>query len=399
MKWEPCHAGTGSRRCGSLEVMRSGRGRFGNARCAGGVATRGRDTDAAAICLAAAAVGNAEVAVRVSRLPVSVQRAVHRGERGYLAVPDPVDGAHGELRAGLDGRHLSAQRGHCHPVVRAPGTCASTSRRRRACTTSTTGAGSAPATAKFLFGNQTRDNVFWTLVSGCGVWSLFEALTMWMYANGHLPYVDFRTNPVYFVLLLAAVGLLREVHFYWVHRLIHWKPLYKAAHYLHHKNVNIGPWAGLSMHPIEHLIYFTGVFLQLDHPVASAARHHAPDAPGAVAGAGARRLRRGGNSARTARRCGTPTTSTTCITVTSNATTAVTGRCRSTAGSAASTTAPKKPTAGCANARTPGCAAGPVTRPLSSGARRAQRRAVDRCGMSTLHYVLRPDYAKTMGPG
>ena len=113
----------------------------------------------------------------------------------------------------------------------------------------------------FLFRNQTRDNVFWSLVSGCGVWSLYEAVTLWMYANGHLPYVDFRTNPVYFVLLLAAVGLLREVHFYWVHRLIHWKPLYKAAHYLHHKNVNIGPWSGLAMHPIEHLLYFTGVFL------------------------------------------------------------------------------------------------------------------------------------------
>ena len=122
----------------------------------------------------------------------------------------------------------------------------------------------------FLFRNQTRDNVFWSVVSGCGVWSLYEAVTLWMYANGHLPYVDFRTNPVYFVLLLAAVGLMREVHFYWVHRLIHWKPLYKAAHYLHHKNVNIGPWSGLAMHPIEHLLYFTGVFLHWiipSHPV------------------------------------------------------------------------------------------------------------------------------------
>ena len=122
----------------------------------------------------------------------------------------------------------------------------------------------------FLFRNQTRDNVFWSVVSGCGVWSLYEAVTLWMYANGHLPYVDFRTNPVYFVPLLAAVGLLREVHFYWVHRLIHWKPLYKAAHYLHHKNVNIGPWSGLAMHPIEHLLYFTGVFLHWiipSHPV------------------------------------------------------------------------------------------------------------------------------------
>ena len=123
----------------------------------------------------------------------------------------------------------------------------------------------------FLFRNQTRDNVFWSVVSGCGVWSLYEAVTLWMYANGHLPYVDFRANPVYFVLLLlAAVGLMREVHFYWVHRLIHWKPLYKAAHYLHHKNVNIGPWSGLAMHPIEHLLYFTGVFLHWiipSHPV------------------------------------------------------------------------------------------------------------------------------------
>ena len=122
----------------------------------------------------------------------------------------------------------------------------------------------------FLFRNQTRDNVFWSVVSGCGVWSLYEAVTLWMYANGHLPYVDFRANPVYCVLLLAAVGLMREVHFYWVHRLIHWKPLYKAAHYLHHKNVNIGPWSGLSMHPLEHLLYFTGVFLHWiipSHPV------------------------------------------------------------------------------------------------------------------------------------
>ena len=122
----------------------------------------------------------------------------------------------------------------------------------------------------FLFRNQTRDNMFWSLVSGCGVWSLYEALTLWMYANGHLPYVDFRTNPVYFVLLLAAVQMMREVHFYWVHRLIHWKPLYKAAHYLHHKNVNVGPWSGLAMHPIEHVLYFTGVFLHWiipSHPV------------------------------------------------------------------------------------------------------------------------------------
>ena len=147
---------------------------------------------------------------------------------------------------------------------------------------------------RFLFGNQTRDNVFWTLVSGVGVWSLFEALTMWMYANGHLPYVDFRTNSVYFVLLLVAVGLMREVHFYWAHRLTHWKPLYKAAHYLHHKNVNVGPLVRAVDAPDRAPDLLHRRIHSLDHPVASAARHDAPDARGTVAGAGPLRLRRTG---------------------------------------------------------------------------------------------------------
>jgi sterol desaturase/sphingolipid hydroxylase (fatty acid hydroxylase superfamily) len=33
------------------------------------------------------------------------------------------------------------------------------------------------------------------------------------------------------------------------------------VHYLHHNNVNIGPWSGMSMHPVEHVLYFSGVLL------------------------------------------------------------------------------------------------------------------------------------------
>ncbi len=119
----------------------------------------------------------------------------------------------------------------------------------------------AKKTRKFLFRNQTADNIFWALISGCGIWTIYEALTLWMYANGRLPYILFSDHPIYFVLLMIAVTFIREAHFYWVHRLSHWKPILKAAHYLHHKNINFGPWSGLSMHPIEHLLYFSGVFL------------------------------------------------------------------------------------------------------------------------------------------
>jgi sterol desaturase/sphingolipid hydroxylase (fatty acid hydroxylase superfamily) len=113
----------------------------------------------------------------------------------------------------------------------------------------------------FLFRNQNRDNVFWTLASGCTIWSGYEALTLWAYANDLLPMITFAASPVYFVLLMVAVGLMRSFHFYWAHRITHWKPLYKSAHYLHHKNINPGPWSGMAMHPIEHLIYLSGVLV------------------------------------------------------------------------------------------------------------------------------------------
>lgn len=124
--------------------------------------------------------------------------------------------------------------------------------------------------SKFLFNNQTADNVFWNLTSGAIIWTAWEAVSLWMYANEMIPFISFRSRPVYFVLLMIGVIFLRMFHFYWVHRLIHWKPLYKACHYLHHKNINIGPWSGLSMHPLEHLLYFSGAVFHWfipSHPI------------------------------------------------------------------------------------------------------------------------------------
>lgn len=113
---------------------------------------------------------------------------------------------------------------------------------------------------KFTFGNQTRDNIFWSLVSGCIIWTAYEALTLWAFSNQIIPYLDMRQHPIYAVFLTLAVIYFRYLHFYFIHRLIHWKPLYKLCHSLHHRNINVGPWSGLSMHPIEHIFYFSCVF-------------------------------------------------------------------------------------------------------------------------------------------
>ena len=70
----------------------------------------------------------------------------------------------------------------------------------------------------FLFGNQTRDNMFWNFASGCTIWTGYEAVTLWLYANEFIPYVSWTRHPVYCVLMMVFILLLRQAHFYWTHR-------------------------------------------------------------------------------------------------------------------------------------------------------------------------------------
>jgi len=113
----------------------------------------------------------------------------------------------------------------------------------------------------FLLKDQFRDNAFWNLCSAVPIWSVYEVLTFWLQANGLAPVLDCKTHIVYTVLLFLLTPMWIVVHFYATHRLLHWPPLYKSVHYIHHKNVNVGPWSGLAMHPAEHLIFYSAVVL------------------------------------------------------------------------------------------------------------------------------------------
>ena len=114
---------------------------------------------------------------------------------------------------------------------------------------------------RFLFAQQTRCNVFWALGSGIPVASAYMILTLWAQASGIAPTTTWRGSPVYCAVLMLVLVFFHAIHFYVFHRLLHVKPLYRAVHYLHHQNVNPGPWSGLAMHPAEHLLYFSGALL------------------------------------------------------------------------------------------------------------------------------------------
>ncbi len=123
---------------------------------------------------------------------------------------------------------------------------------------------------KFSFRNQVWDNIFWSLASGTTIWSIYEVLYFWGAANGVIPTFSLREHPFVFIAWLLALPVLTSSHFYWVHRLLHWPPLYRTVHRLHHRNIHIGPWSGMSMHPVEHILYISSVLIHFvvpSHPI------------------------------------------------------------------------------------------------------------------------------------
>ncbi len=122
----------------------------------------------------------------------------------------------------------------------------------------------------FTFNDQVRDNVFWSLASGVFFWSLWEVLFLWAYAHGFAPLIAFADSPVWFVALFVLIPIWYSFYFYWIHRILHWPPLYKWVHSLHHRNINLGPWSGMAMHPVEHFFYLGSVVIHFfipSHPI------------------------------------------------------------------------------------------------------------------------------------
>lgn len=57
----------------------------------------------------------------------------------------------------------------------------------------------------------------------------------------------------YFAFSIVAAVLIHDAYFYFAHRLMHTKPLFKIMHRVHHLSSNPSPWAAFSFHPTEAL--------------------------------------------------------------------------------------------------------------------------------------------------
>jgi sterol desaturase/sphingolipid hydroxylase (fatty acid hydroxylase superfamily) len=122
----------------------------------------------------------------------------------------------------------------------------------------------------FMFKSQTTDNIIRTFTSGLPIWTAYEVLGLWCFANGYGPWRTFAHHQVWLVAFGLLLPAFHELHFYCVHRLIHVPFLYKHVHSVHHQSINPSPWSSLSMHPIEHLLYWSGSLIHLvvpSHPL------------------------------------------------------------------------------------------------------------------------------------
>ena len=123
-------------------------------------------------------------------------------------------------------------------------------------------------------------NVFYTTL-GIIQWSILEVIFMYLYQTKRLQYSllllpttssssssssshmisSSSYEMTMFVMWCLYVPVLRDGLFYFSHRVVHTKFLYKYIHTIHHRNsIYIEPFSGLCMHPIEHLYYFSASY-------------------------------------------------------------------------------------------------------------------------------------------
>lgn len=119
---------------------------------------------------------------------------------------------------------------------------------------------------RFLFKDQVWDNVFRTLGYGVPFFTAYEVVTYWLFANDFLGFIPIAQNTfgfwAWFVALLLLMPVIHAIHFYAIHRALHIRFLYKHVHRVHHYNIEVGPFSGLAMHPVETFIYFSTVCVQ-----------------------------------------------------------------------------------------------------------------------------------------
>lgn len=118
----------------------------------------------------------------------------------------------------------------------------------------------------FFGGNQLIDNLFYSFVWATPIMAGWEVFGLWSQANGWSPTVSWHEAPLYLTVIILVMQPYHAAHFHLNHWLLHRGAIYTWVHSIHHRNVNIAPWSGMSLHPVEALLFFSPIWVYLVIP-------------------------------------------------------------------------------------------------------------------------------------
>lgn len=99
------------------------------------------------------------------------------------------------------------------------------------------------------------------LLVKAGVWTLVEQLHASGRSKLYTGWPPTAQQAAYMLFTIVALDYLHDAWFYWTHRLLHWKPLYRHVHAVHHESTAPTPFCGYSFHVVEAVIVFANEVL------------------------------------------------------------------------------------------------------------------------------------------
>ena len=68
-------------------------------------------------------------------------------------------------------------------------------------------------------------------------------------------YSDFNDySKAYYLFTFVVLFFFHDAYFYAIHRLMHWRIMFKYVHLIHHKSTNPSPWTAYAFHPLEAIL-------------------------------------------------------------------------------------------------------------------------------------------------
>jgi Delta7-sterol 5-desaturase len=65
---------------------------------------------------------------------------------------------------------------------------------------------------------------------------------------------------LYYFAAFPIMLIIHDTYFYWTHRMMHHKSIFKIFHLVHHQSTNPSPWAAYAFHPLEAIVE-NGIFV------------------------------------------------------------------------------------------------------------------------------------------